>query len=97
MQIKLNLKGGYKTVQEGQRVLEITSAKVSPSGKPTKLTLLMKDTEDGASLQNSYNINNDANVKKVISRVDDEETTYPNVENATSFTRSDITEDDDLS
>ena len=146
MQIKLNLKGGYKTVQEGQRVLEITSAKVSPSGKPTKLTLLMKDTEDGASLQNSYNFNNDtsvwamgmmlsvalgledgddfntddceklvgikllcevahsevndttyANVKKVISRVDDEETTYPNVENTTSFTRSDITEDDDLS
>ena len=62
MKIKLNLKGGFKTVQEGERVLEITSAKVSPSGKPNKLTLQMKDVEDGASLQNSYNLDNSTSV-----------------------------------
>ena len=62
MQIKLNLKGNYKLVQEGERVLEITSAKVSPSGAPNKLTLQMKDVEDGASLQNTYNFNNDISV-----------------------------------
>ena len=57
--IKINLKGGYKTVQEGERVLEITGAKVTPSGKPDKLVLNMKDVEDGATLVNSYNFNND--------------------------------------
>ena len=62
MEIKLNLKGNYKLVQEGERVLEITSAKVSPSGAPNKLTLTMKDVEDGASLQNSYTFNNDISV-----------------------------------
>ena len=58
MKIKLNLKGGFKIVQEGERVLEITSAKVSPSGAPNKLTLQMKDVEDGATLQNTYNFEN---------------------------------------
>lgn len=62
MMIKLNLKGNYKTVQEGERVLEITDAKVSPSGAPNKLTLQMKDVEDGATLQNSYNFNNNTSV-----------------------------------
>lgn len=60
--IKVNLKGGFKTVQEGERVLEITDAKVTPSGKPEKLTLNMKDVEDGASLINNYNFNNDTSV-----------------------------------
>lgn len=62
MKIKLNLKGGFKTVQEGERVLEITSAKATPSGAPNKLTLQMKDVEDGASLQNSYNFDNSTSV-----------------------------------
>lgn len=56
--IKLNLNGGFKTVQEGERVLEITDAKVTPSGKPNKLTLNMKDVEDGATLINNYNFTN---------------------------------------
>lgn len=60
--IKINLKGGFKTVQEGERVLEITGAKVTPSGKPDKLVLNMKDVEDGASLVNSYNFNNDTSM-----------------------------------
>ena len=60
--IKINLKGGYKTVQEGERVLEITGAKVTPSGKPEKLVLNMKDVEDGATLINSYKFDNDTSV-----------------------------------
>ena len=62
MQIKLNLKGGFKTVKEGERALTITDAKVSPSGAPNKLTLTMVDTEDGARLQNTYNFNNDTSL-----------------------------------
>lgn len=54
--IKLNLKGNYKTVQEGERVLEITDAKFTPSGAPEKFVLNMKDVEDGATLVNSYNM-----------------------------------------
>lgn len=62
MEIKLNLKSNYKTVQEGERVLEITEAKVTPSGKPNKLQLNMKDVEDGATLINSYKFDNDTSV-----------------------------------
>ena len=62
MMIKDNLKNNYKTVQEGERILEITGAKVSPSGKPDKLQLNMKDIEDGATLINSYNFNNETSM-----------------------------------
>jgi len=44
--IKVNLQGGFKIVQEGERVLEITEAKCLPSGKPEKLELTMKDVEE---------------------------------------------------
>lgn len=60
--IKINLKGGYKTVQEGKRVLEITDASVKPSGKPDKLQLNMKDVEDGATLLNNYNLDNETSL-----------------------------------
>ena len=60
--IKLNLQGGFKTVQEGERVLEITAATCSPSGKPNKLELTMKDVEDGATLKNSYKFDNETSV-----------------------------------
>lgn len=60
--IKINLKNNYKTVQEGERILEVTGAKVTPSGKPNKLQLNMKDIEDGATLLNSYNFDNDTSV-----------------------------------
>lgn len=59
MKIKVNLKSNFKIVQEGERTLEITEAKGVPSGAPTKLELLMKDVEDGASLRNSYNLENE--------------------------------------
>ena len=57
--IKLNLRREFKTVQEGERVLEITDAKATPSGKPDKVSLYMRDVEDNATLINSYNFNND--------------------------------------
>ena len=56
--IKINLKGGFKIVQEGERTLEIVDAKFTPSGAPEKLVLSMKDVEDGATLQNTFNMNN---------------------------------------
>lgn len=62
MEIKLNLKGGFKTVQEGERVLEITKAECTPSGAPQKLVLNMKDVEDGASLINTYKFDNSTSV-----------------------------------
>ena len=60
--IKLNLQGGFKIVQEGERVLEITAAACSPSGKPNKLELTMKDVADGATLKNSYRFDNETSV-----------------------------------
>ena len=60
--MKVNLKGGYKTVQEGERVLEITKAEVTPSGAPSKLTLNMRDVEDGATLLNTYNFTNETSM-----------------------------------
>lgn len=60
--IKVNLKGDYKLVDEGERVLEITSAKATPSGKPDKISLNMKDVETGATLVNSYKFDNDTSM-----------------------------------
>lgn len=60
--IKINLKGGFKIVQEGERTLEITDAKFTPSGAPDRLVLSMKDIEDGATLQNTFNMKNDTSV-----------------------------------
>ena len=62
MKVKVNLQGNFKTVQEGERILEITDAKVTPSGKPEKLQLNMKDVQDGASLLNSYTFSNETSV-----------------------------------
>lgn len=62
MMIKVNLKGGFKLVKEGERTLEITEAKLTPSGAPDRLVLTMKDIEDGASLQNSFNMKNETSL-----------------------------------
>lgn len=62
MKVKVNLTNNYKTVSEGERILEITDAKVTPSGKPDKLQLNMKDVEDGATLLNSYKFDNETSV-----------------------------------
>ena len=61
--IKINLNREFKTVEEGERVLEITDAKVTPSGKPEKLVLNMRDVEDkSATLINNYSFSNDTSV-----------------------------------
>ena len=40
MMIKMNLKGNFKTVPEGERVLTITKAECTPSGKPNKIAAI---------------------------------------------------------
>lgn len=58
MKIKFNLSQGFKLVQEGVRTLEITKAEAKPSGKPNKIVLSFKDTEDGATMMNNYDLSN---------------------------------------
>lgn len=58
MLIKMNLKGNFTLVPEGERVLEITKAECTPSGKPDKMTVTFKDT-DGGLLTNRYTFDND--------------------------------------
>lgn len=58
MKIKMNLKNNFKLVEEGERVLEITKAECTPSGKPDKMTVTFKDT-DGGLLTNRYTFDND--------------------------------------
>lgn len=58
MKIKYNLNSEFKLVKEGERVLEITKAEAKPSGKPSKIVLYFKDAEDGATLMNNYDLNN---------------------------------------
>ncbi len=62
MMIKVNLKGGFKIVAEGERTLEIVDAKFTPSGAPDRLVLSMKDVEDGATLQNTFNMKNETSL-----------------------------------
>lgn len=60
MQIKFNLEQReYKTIPAGDRVLEITKAECTPSGKPNKMTVTFKDTETGATNQSKYDFDND--------------------------------------
>lgn len=47
MLIRMNLKGNFKLVPKGERVLEITNAECKPSGKPTNLVVTFKDIEGG--------------------------------------------------
>ena len=60
MQIKFNLEQWeYKTIPAGDRVLEITKAECTPSGKPNKMTVTFKDGETGATNQSKYDFDND--------------------------------------
>ena len=60
MQIKFNLEQReYKTIPAGDRVLEITKAECTPSGKPNKMTVTFKDGETGATSQSKYDFDND--------------------------------------
>lgn len=53
--IKFNLNRTFKMVQEGERVLEITECKATPSGYPTEMKWTLKDVEDGATLNDKCN------------------------------------------
>ena len=58
MKITLNLKSNFKLVPEGERVLTITKAECTPSGKPNKLKITWQD-EEGGILNSQYNFEND--------------------------------------
>lgn len=57
MKIKMNMKG-FKLVEEGERVLKITKAECTPSGKPDKLKVTFQDVKDGGMINSQYNFNN---------------------------------------
>lgn len=61
MKIRMNLKGNFKLVPEGQRVLEITKAECTPSGKPNKMKVTFQDTE-GGFINTQYNFDNSTSV-----------------------------------
>ena len=58
MKIRMNLKNNFKLVEEGERVLKITKAECTPSGKPNKLKVTFQD-KDGGFINNQYNFDND--------------------------------------
>lgn len=57
MKIKMNMKG-FKLVEEGERVLKITKAECTPSGKPDKLKVTFQDIKDGGMINSQYSFNN---------------------------------------
>lgn len=58
MLIKMNLKGNFTLVPEGERVLTITKAECKPSGKPTNMKVTFQDSE-GGFVNSQYNFDND--------------------------------------
>lgn len=58
MKIKMNMKG-FKLVEEGERVLKITKAECTPSGKPDKLKVTFQDVKEGGTINSQYSFNND--------------------------------------
>lgn len=61
MKIKMNLNGNFKLCPEGQRVLTITKAECTPSGKPDKLKVTFQDSE-GGFVNSKYDFTNDKSV-----------------------------------
>ena len=61
MKIKMNLKGSFTLVPEGERVLTITKAECTPSGKPNKMKVTFQDTE-GGFINTQYNFDNDTSI-----------------------------------
>lgn len=59
MKITLNLKNNFKLVEEGERVLKITKAEATPSGKPDKLKVTFQDVAEGGTVNSTYNFDND--------------------------------------
>lgn len=58
MKIKMNLNGNFKLCPEGERVLKITKAECTPSGKPDKLKVTFQDSE-GGFVNSKYDFSND--------------------------------------
>ena len=58
MKITMNLKGNFVLVPEGERVLTITKAECTPSGKPNKLKVTFQDTESGY-INSQYDFTNE--------------------------------------
>lgn len=58
MLIKMNLKGNFTVVPEGERLLTITKAECKPSGKPTNMKVTFQDSE-GGYINSQYNFDND--------------------------------------
>lgn len=57
MKIKMNMQG-FKLVEEGERVLKITKAECTPSGKPDKLKVTFQDVKDGGMINSQYSFSN---------------------------------------
>ena len=53
MVVRFNL-ASYEPVDEGDRILKITEAKCTPSGKPSKIELTFKDVVTDRTLKSSY-------------------------------------------
>ena len=53
MVIKLNTNNNYKLIPEGEQVLTIKDAKVTPSGAPQQIQIKFEDSE-GASMLKTY-------------------------------------------
>lgn len=58
MKIKMNLTGNFTLVPEGERILTITKAECTPSGKPSKMKVTFQDSE-GGFINSIYNFDND--------------------------------------
>lgn len=58
MKVKMNLNGNFKLCPEGERVLKITKAECTPSGKPDKLKVTFQDSE-GGFVNSKYDFSND--------------------------------------
>ena len=61
MKIKMNLNSNFKLCPEGERVLTITKAECTPSGKPDKLKVTFQDS-DGGFVNSKYDFTNDKSV-----------------------------------
>ena len=57
----MNLNGHFKLCPEGERVLTITKAECTPSGKPDKLKVTFQDSE-GGFVNSKYDFTNDKSV-----------------------------------
>jgi len=56
--IKINIKGNYTLVPEGERVVTITSAKSIPSGLPKKIELTFTDNDTKGEIRQNIDLDN---------------------------------------